>query len=60
MAKAKSKSLMQTLQETQVSTVTGTAVLAGAAIMAYSVMPSPDGNFSSLLQASLINLSTVL
>jgi hypothetical protein len=52
--------LLQKLKETQVSTVTGTAVLAGAAICAFSVMPSPDSNFSNLLQASLGNISIVL
>jgi len=52
--------LLQKLKETEVSTVTGTVALAGAALFAYSVMPSPDANFANLLQASLINISTVL
>ncbi len=52
--------LLQKVKGTQVSTVTGTAVLAGAAICAFSVMPSPDANFSNLLQASLVNISSVL
>ncbi len=54
------ETLLQKAKNIQVSTVTGTAVLAGAAICAFSVMPSPDGNFSNLLQASLVNLSSVL
>jgi hypothetical protein len=53
-------SFLQKLKETEVSTVTGTVALAGAAICAYSVMPSPDPNFANLLQASLVNLSSVL
>ncbi len=52
--------LLQKLKETEVSTVTGTVALAGAALCAYSVMPSPDANFANLLQASLINISSVL
>lgn len=52
--------LLQKLKETEVSTVTGTVALAGAALCAYSVMPSPDANFANLLQASLVNISTVL
>ncbi|NCP67850.1 hypothetical protein GW756_05865 [bacterium] len=52
--------LLQKLKDTQVSTVTGTVALAGAAICAFSVMPSPDSSFANLLQASLINISSVL
>ncbi len=52
--------IIKKLNEIEVSTVTGTIALAGAAICAFSVMPTPDANFSNLLQASLVNLSTVL
>lgn len=57
---ANTQTLLQKLKETEVSTVTGTVALAGAALCAYSVMPSPDANFANLLQASLINISSVL
>lgn len=61
MANTNSKTtLLQKLQNTEVSTVTGTVALAGAAICAFSVMPSPDAQFANLLQASLVNLSTVM
>lgn len=52
--------LLTKLKTTEVSTVTGTVALAGAAICAFSVMPSPDANFANLLQASLVNLSSVM
>lgn len=52
--------LLQKLKDTQVSTVTGTVALAGAAIFAFSIMPSPNANFANLLQASLVNISSVL
>lgn len=57
---ANTNNLLQKLKETEVSTVTGTVALAGAALYAYSVMPSPDPTFANLLQASLVNISTVL
>ena len=61
MAKTNSPaSLLHKLQTTEVSTVTGTVALAGAFICALSVMPSPDAGFSNLLQASLVNLSSVM
>ena len=61
MANKNSKtSILQKLQQTEVSTVTGTVALAGAAICAFSVMPSPNAEFANLLQASLVNISTVM
>lgn len=57
---ANTNSLIAKLQNTEVSTVTGTVALAGAAICAYAVMPSPDAGFTNLLQASLVNLASVM
>lgn len=60
MANTNSNSIVKMLTETKVSTVTGTVALAGAAICAFSVMPSPDAQFANLLQASLVNISSVM
>lgn len=59
MAKNQSSSFINTLKTEQVSLVTGTLAIATAFLVALSVMPTPEDQGTSLLQASVFNLASM-
>ncbi len=52
-------SFIDTLKNEQVSLVTGTLAIATAFLVALSVMPTPENQSTSLLQASVFNLASL-
>lgn len=55
--KNKSQSVIEKLQNTEVSLVTGTLALATAFLAALSVIPTVESETTTLLQASVLNIA---